>query len=231
MVNHWMDFIQFRLFPATCILCGAPGEAQRDLCAHCYAELPRMGNACLRCAKPLAQGNLCGQCLKSPPPFDSAYAPFLYQRALPSLITGLKFQAQLQNARLLADLMAEDIQRRQIELPQCLLLVPLHPSRLKERGFNQALEIARLLSRRLHLPLNHQALKRIRATPPQAGLDQKARKKNLRGAFALNQPLAFDHVAVLDDVFTTGSTLREVSRMYKAAGVRRVDVWALARTP
>ncbi len=117
-------------------------------------------------------------------------------------------------------------------LPAALLCVPLHESRLRERGYNQALELAKPLARALHLPLHPHALRRIRSTQAQSGLDARARRRNLRGAFEIDPAQTLPtHVALLDDVMTTGSTLRECARVLRKAGVQRVDVWALARAP
>ena len=112
-----------------------------------------------------------------------------------------------------------------------LLPVPLHASRLRSRGYNQALEIARVVGRELVLPIDHASCARIAPTPPQAGLDERARHRNIRGAFLVQGPVSWDHVAILDDVVTTGSTVAELSRELRKAGVRRIQVWAVAQTP
>jgi len=115
--------------------------------------------------------------------------------------------------------------------PQVLIPVPLHPSRLGERGYNQALEIARVLARELALPIDNHVCERVAATAPQAGLDEHARRRNIRGAFAVRGPFHWSHVVILDDVVTTGSTVAELARVLRGAGARRVEVWAAARTP
>ncbi len=218
------------LFPPTCILCGAPGEANRDLCGECLADLPLLGPCCQRCALPLAEPGICGACLSHPPQFDACHIPLLYQGPVPRLITGLKFHNQLANARLLAQRLQQHLHGRD-DLPELILPVPLHPRRMRERGYNQAIEIARPLGRALGLPVAIDNCVRRRATGAQADLPKKQRQKNLRGAFAVNRPINARHVAVLDDVVTTGSTVNELARVLKQAGVERVVVWALARTP
>lgn len=223
--------LQFELFPATCLLCGAAGEAGRDLCSGCYAELPRNVMACARCALPLAgsaEHLLCGQCRRTPPAFDRSHAPLLYRPPVDHLIKNLKFDGRLVNARLLGGLLAESLGSGR--LPEGVVTVPLHPSRLRERGFDQALEIARPLAARLGLVLLPQAVARVRATTPQTGLDAAGRRSNVRGAFVVGRAFPLRHVAILDDVVTTGSTVQELSRVLRAAGVKEIDVWACART-
>jgi ComF family protein len=117
------------------------------------------------------------------------------------------------------------------DLPDLVIPVPLHPARLGERGFNQSLEIARLVTKRLELETDWRSVKRIRPTPPQTGLSEKERRRNLRAAFSISGDLRGRHVALLDDVITTGATLSELSRLLMRQGVERVDLWALARTP
>jgi len=175
---------------------------------------------------------LCGECLKREPPFASAWAPFRYAHPLNLLEARFKFQRDLAAGRLLARLMVDAATASMPPLPAALLCVPLHESRLRERGYNQALELAKPLARGLHLPLLPNSLHRVRSTQAQSGLDARARRRNLRGAFELDADARLpDHVALLDDVMTTGSTLRECARVLRKAGVQRVDVWALARAP
>jgi len=109
--------------------------------------------------------------------------------------------------------------------------VPLHPRRLRQRGYNQALELARIVGRLLQVPVDDRCCTRLIATQPQAELDQKARRRNLRGAFSATLALQAQHLAILDDVVTTGSTVSEVARVLRRAGCQRVDVWTIARTP
>lgn len=223
------------LFPPTCILCGAPGVADRDLCAGCAADLPRNLNACARCALPFGgpapSGTLCGRCQKRLPPFERCLAAFRYEGAVPSLVAGAKYAGRLNQARLLGQCLAGAVSETDGPLPQALVPVPLHPSRLRERGYNQALEIARSAGRELALPLDPGCCARVLATPPQAGLDERARRRNIRGAFSVRGQDLWSHVAVVDDVVTTGSTVAELSLALRRAGVSRVDVWAVARTP
>jgi len=233
MVYNWIKTTQALLYPGTCLLCGAPGHRQLDLCQGCLAALPRVLRPCDQCGEPLAaaapQGSLCGACQKRPPAFDACRAALAYQGPVPLLITGFKFHDRLACGRLLADLLGEYLERQGGERPELIVPVPLHPERLRERGFNQALELARPLSRRFAVPLDARSCQRTRQTLPQTELDRKLRTRNLRGAFSVGSALTARHVAVLDDVVTTGSTTGELARALKRVGVERVDVWAAAR--
>ena len=223
------------LYPPICVLCGAPGTDGRDLCAGCAADLPLNRRACPRCAQPfliaLPPGALCGTCERRPPPCASSLAAFRYEGPIPELVTGLKFRGKLNLARLLGQCLADAVQASDAPRPEALIPVPLHPARLRERGYNQALEIARQTGRALGLPVATDVCARIAATPPQTGLDARARRDNLRGAFVARPPWRLGHVAILDDVVTTGGTVNELGLVLMTAGARRVDVWAVARTP
>lgn len=221
------------VLPPRCLLCGAPGVDGRDLCAGCVGDLMINTPCCPRCALPLeVSAPLCGECLQREPPFAAAWAPFRYDHPLDLLETRFKFGRDLAAGRVLAELM---VLRASIDAPvrpALLIPVPLHRARLRERGYNQALELAKPLAQALGIALRHDLLVRSKATPPQTGLDAKARRKNLRGAFALAPNAALPtHVVLFDDVMTTGTTLREAARVLLRAGVARVDVWALARAP
>lgn len=225
--------LQFALLPAHCLLCGQHSDLPRDLCSACAADLPRNHICCPRCALPLQMlAPLCGECLHREPPFTATSAPFVYAQPLDLLMTKLKFGRSLAAGRVLSELWITALRETPPPKPLLLIPVPLHASRLRERGYNQALELARPLARALAIPLRHDVLLRTRATPAQANLDAKARRQNLRGAFSIVENAALpEHVAIVDDVMTTGATLRECARTLCRAGVARVDVWALARAP
>ena len=228
LATPWRSLQRFVL-PLRCLLCHARGEHDIDLCTACAAELPRNGSCCARCALPLATpAALCGECQRSPPPWDAAWAPFRYGWPLDRLESRYKFSSDLAAGRVLSTLWQRE--PRPVHLPQLLLTVPLHHSRLRRRGYNQALELARPLARTLGVPLSHDALLRHRSTTAQTELDAVARRRNVHGAFALREGITLPaHVAVLDDVMTTGATLAECARVLRRAGVQQVDVWALAR--
>jgi len=230
--------LQRVVLPPHCLLCGEDGEAGRDLCLACAASLVRNPVCCPRCALPLGvPAPACGECLHRQPPFEAAFAPFLYAHPLDLLMTRLKFGRSLAAGRVLSGLWSEAITQMAPVLPTLFVPVPLHASRLRERGYNQAFELLRPLARSLKIPLAGSLLQRTRATPAQANLDASARRRNLRGAFGLHVPAlrglapAAVHVALVDDVMTTGATLRECARVLRRAGIGRVDAWALARAP
>lgn len=228
----WLMRLQHGLLPPTCLLCGAGGAEGRDLCAGCAADLPRNTTACSRCAQPFAARDtgLCAQCRSRPPEFDRAFVPFCYQPPIDFLIRGLKFHGRLSYGRILGELFAEALAARRGSLPDCIIPVPLHPLRLRERGFNQALELARTPSRRLQIPLLAEGLRRIRHTLPQTQLDASKRRCNLLGAFTVGQALTGRRVALMDDVITTASTVTECARVLRNNGAAEIEIWAIART-
>lgn len=229
--RHWVDSAARWLLPTRCLLCGAPGDVDRDLCAGCAGDLQPNVLACTRCAEPLAvTAELCGRCQKKPPPFAAAFVPFRYAWPLDGLEARFKFHGSLAAGRVLAELWIERWRDAPPPAPQALVAVPLHASRLRRRGYNQALELARPLARTLEIPLRHDLLRRTRATSQQSELDRRGRLRNVRGAFVAGSVDGLEHVAVLDDVMTTGSTLAECARVLTRAGIARVDVWALARS-
>ena len=222
------------VLPPRCLLCAGEGADGRDLCVGCRADLPLNICCCARCALPLEHAaERCGICLKREPPFASAWAPFRYAHPLDLLEARFKFHRDLAAGRLLSGLMIEAFaERPPAARPERLICVPLHRERLRERGYNQALELARPLAKALRIPLDPEALIRLRNTTAQTGLDAKARRRNLHAAFAVAANVSLPvHVAILDDVMTTGTTLSECARVLRRAGVERVDVWALARAP
>lgn len=219
------------LLPWRCLLCGASDTGEMDLCADCAAELPRNRSCCARCALPLAvPAALCGECQRRAPPWESAWAPFRYGWPLDRLESRFKFGRDLAAGRTLATLWQREA--APLPLPRLLLPVPLHTGRLRQRGYNQALELAKPLARHFGLSLRHDVLLRQRGTIAQTELDAVTRRRNVRGAFAVRAATVLPaHVAILDDVMTTGATLAECARVLKCSGAQRVDVWALARAP
>ena len=229
--------LQRAFLPRHCLLCGLAGTRERDLCAGCRDDLERNRRCCPRCALPLhAPAPLCGECLRQAPPFAAAFAPYVYGHPLDLLVGKLKFGHSLAAGRVLAELWLDAVAEAAPALPDLLVPVPLHAARLRERGYNQALELARPLARVLRIRLAPDLLERQLATPAQASLDAAVRRRNLRGAFTF-VPAALPggaipaHVALVDDVMTTGATLRECARVLRRAGIARVDVWVFARAP
>jgi len=219
------------LFPPTCLVCAEPGQPGRDLCPACAAALPWLESACRGCALPLPATEpgdaLCGTCRQGRSPLAGVQAAFLYAAPVDGLLRRFKFHGDLAAGRLLAQLMHARLAT--VERPLALVPVPLHLSRLRRRGYDQALELARPLARTLRLPLLA-GLRRTRATAAQSELDAAARRRNLRATFAARGTLPA-HVALVDDVMTTGATLHAAARALRRAGVVRVDAWVCARVP
>ena len=225
------------LLPATCILCGSLTRNTQNICHTCQQDLPILPHGCQQCADFLLSSatndNLkCGNCLKNPPAYDKTYALFPYKPPINHLITKLKFNHQLSHARALGELMTNRIQSLWYvnkPLPDLIIPIPLHPLRLRERGFNQAIEIARPIAKALAIPIDFHGVTRIKHTRAQSGLPAKERKCNLTQAFSLSRNYSNLTVAVIDDVITTGHTVMECCRMIKDHGAKRIDVWCCAR--
>lgn len=232
MVNNWFNIIQDSLLPPSCILCGNAGFNSQDICHPCFNDLPKNIHYCYRCAKIFATANppfqLCGECISNPCVLDKTDAPFIYQGTIAYLVGRLKFKKQYKNARLLAYLLA-DYLTQTTEMPAAIIPVPLHKFRYRERGFNQSLEIAKTISKRLKIPVDTESCVRNRHTPHQFNLSVKQRHENVKNAFSVKQPINAQHIAILDDVMTTGSTVKELAKVIKKSGVNRVDVWVCAR--
>lgn len=222
------------LLPQQCAVCGGDAGAAA-VCMPCAAEFPRWPvPACPRCALPSIGGTPCGQCLRSSPAFDRTQAVFDYAFPLDRLVQALKYQRQLALAPFLGAELAAAVaagasgSETDFDL---LLPMPLHPRRLAERGFNQAVEIARPLARCTGVRLELAAVAKLRDPPPQAGLDRERRLRAPRQAFAAQRRLDGQRVLVIDDVMTTGATLDALAKCLKAAGAEWVGNLVLARTP
>ncbi len=229
-VDNWAANIRSLLFPTRCVLCGDAGSGELDLCTGCHAELPFNRHSCARCALPLpeeAAGSVCGACQKRPPVFDRCHAPLRYDHPVNQLLGRLKFRQKLPLARLLGNLLAEQLAPS--AAPDLLIPVPLHPARLRERGYNQALELARPVAHRLQLPIDTSICRRVRPTAAQSELDLKQRRRNVRGAFLVRGELRAARVAIVDDVVTSGHTVNEMARALRLAGAVYIEVWACAR--
>ncbi|MFY2762630.1 ComF family protein [Arenimonas sp. MALMAid1274] len=226
-IAAWSRRLGLALLPARCLVCSEYGENDQDLCGACRATLPWSPRACGRCALPLPAEGACPRCLRDPLPFAGCHAALVYGFPVDRLLPRFKFHADLAAGRLLSQLMFEGL--RHAARPQALVPVPLHPSRLRQRGYDQALELARPLSRALALPLVADRLRRVRVTAAQSELDARARRHNVRSAFSVTPGALPAHVALVDDVMTTGATLAECAQALRRAGVARVDAWVLAR--
>jgi ComF family protein len=214
-----------RLLAQDCILCAAP-SGDTSFCAGCAQDLPVLGDACPRCAGPSPGGAVCGTCLSDPPSFDATVAAWRYGFPVDRLVLALKYGGRLALARAFGGALAARVADRQVNL---LVPMPLAPPRLRERGFNQAMEIARALARGTRLTVEPHLVARVRDTPPQTDLPHDARAANVRGAFACTRAVAGRSLAIVDDVMTTGASLEELARTLKRAGAARVENWVVAR--
>lgn len=214
------------LFAQDCVLCAAPSGA-RWFCDPCERDLPALGGACPQCAGPSPGGERCGVCLRSAPCFDATAAAWRYEFPVDRLLQALKYGGRLALAEAFADHLAAAVRGRTADL---LVPMPLARARLAARGFNQAMEIARHLARRIGVRVDAHLAIRIRDTIPQADLPHDARAANVRGAFACRGAVAGLHLALVDDVMTTGASLEALAGTLKAAGAARVENWVVART-
>ena len=215
--------------PQRCELCATP-SGDCLICRDCSRELPWLEHACPVCALPTAGDEVCGQCLANPPPFDATIAACAYAFPVDRLIHAFKYQGRLALADWCADAILAAHRRRSSTRLGCLIALPLSEERQRERGCNQAAEIARVLAAKIGVALMTAGVRRTRATPPQAALPWPERARNVRGAFSCDADMKGLNVAVVDDVMTTGATLTEFAKTLKASGALRVENWVVART-
>ncbi len=227
-----------RLFAQDCLLCAA-ASADRILCRACAADLPRLPKPCCpRCALPTPNGEICGHCLAKPPHYDATLAAYRYDFPLDKLVQSFKYGHRLalgayfgQQLAVLAETLAGALSET---LPKpfaadVIMPLPLHPERLRERGFNQALELARPVAAALHRPLDTATCRRTRNTPAQANLAWRERMKNIHGAFHCSADLTGQRIVLVDDVMTTGASLDECARTLKLHGAAEIVVLVVAR--
>lgn len=230
-VKHILQRAAGLLLAQDCLLCGA-GSGDTLLCRSCADDLPRLPHPCCpRCALPSSAGSdgslPCGHCLARPPHYDRTLAAFNYGFPLDRLVQALKYAHRLAVADHFGSILAGLAVHAEADL---IAPLPLHDERLRERGFNQALELARPVARATGLPLETEVVQRIRATPAQAGLPWKERIGNVRGAFHCTRDLSGRRVLLVDDVMTTGATLDECARTLKLHGAEKVTLLVVART-
>lgn len=230
-----MSQITHFILPSTCLFCGYWHTSSQPICLACVKDLPILSYSCSQCAESIStfhhDNHLCGTCLRSPPPFDKTYALFPYRPPIIQLITRLKFQQQLSFATALATLFLSNLQEwyKDKSLPDLIMPIPLHHKRLQQRGFNQAHEIAKPIAKALALPLDCTGIKRIKNTSAQSQLSSAKRQENIANAFVAERSYTGMAIAVMDDVVTTGYTIREFCRVLRLNGAKSIDVWCCAR--
>jgi ComF family protein len=225
------------LLPPACPLCGErlpDGTPAADFCPVCRAGLPQPAPArCPVCAvahrTTIPSLHRCESCLRQQPPFTRVHAAGPYAGTLKDAVHHFKYRGRLSLERPLGNLLAEAVNKGHGPRPDLLVPVPLHLDRLRDRGYNQSLQLARQVGKLLAVPVAPALLRRVRTTVPQQGLDASARKSNLRGAFTVTGSLAGRHLLLVDDVLTTGATAGECTRVLQAAGAASVEVAVLGR--
>lgn len=233
-VYIWPEIIQLA---TECALCGGRSTNSGLLCRRCVAALPRNDTCCSACALPLPADSrfateiLCHQCAVTLPVYDRVIAPLRYEKPVDDLISRHKYHQDLSYGPLLGRLLADSLEPGDIARIDCLVPMPLHPSRLRMRGFNQVGEIAREVARRIDRPVADRLLRRRGKGNDQRTAGRQDRRRSVRDAFAAHETAATRRVALLDDVMTTGATVEAAALSLLSAGVSRVDIWVVARTP
>ena len=217
-----------KIFPSKCALCSDP--SQLGFCDLCQQLLPWKNDYCDICASELTTPGICGACQARPPRYQKAIIPFHYQPPISEHIQKLKYHNQFYYAYCFSRIMANYIVSQSVELPQAIVPIPLHRRRIYTRGFNQVIEIAKGLSGELKIKVDTSILSREKNTTTQTGLSERDRIKNMEHAFRANEKTNYSHVAILDDVVTSGSTVNEAADTLIQAGVGKVSVWAIAKT-
>jgi ComF family protein len=232
-INHLSILSTFTNFALKqhCLLCAATNASKNGLCEACLNDLPwHPASSCPQCGLS-SDGNTCGSCLSSPPDFDATRAVFLYHFPIDAMMQRYKYGNMLSLSMTFGQLLFAKNKPESIDL---IIPMPMHPARIKERGFNQAHEIAKVLTKNCREKLDFKSTERIKLTPPQASLPLKERVKNIKGAFKVNGKvkgkLASKRIAIVDDVMTTGASLNELAKTLKKAGASHVECWVIART-
>ncbi len=228
-IDHCVKNVLNWLYSPQCAVCADPVAGPLALCPECEGDLPRRSPQCPRCGGRYPATGVCGQCQSHPPAFDVTIAPLAYRPPVSDLIHEFKYRCRMQHARLLGELFFREVGPRITIRPDVIIPVPLHRSRLRRRGFNQSVELARPIARALGTYIDRRAAIRTRDTRPQVELPIKQRQSNIRDAFAVRGPISYRHVAIVDDVMTSGHTVSQLARCLKCAGVKHIQVWALAR--
>lgn len=215
------------LFKQNCTLCAAPTHSDVSFCSDCIRDLPLAPNpSCPQCGLS-TRGDICGKCIQQPPHFDATHALFSYAFPADAMLQHYKYNHALYLSQTFAQLLSTKLQGNDIDL---IIPMPLHPSRIKERGFNQSLEVAKMIATSRNIALDSTSCNRIKNTPPQASLPLKNRLRNMKGAFQCSQSFVGKHIALIDDVMTTGASLNELASVIKKAGACKVSCYVLART-
>ena len=222
-------------FPYICCLCEQYSKNYQDLCQACKDLLPWVSDRCYRCGSRLREDSItsyvCRWCEDRTFYYDRLMCAFDYLPPIIQLISGFKYGNNLVYGRILGKLLAEACKNgyQNTSLPQAIIPVPLHIKRLRKRGFNQSFELAKPVSECLNLPIRYKACQRHKNTLPQAGLNAYQRQQNLKQAFLMLENVSYEHIAIVDDIVTTGSTVNALSKCLKEAGIEKIDIWCISR--
>ena len=248
LLNNWLKnshmsnirlgtgILKLAIFKQNCVLCASQEANSHAVCKPCLNALPwHPKTSCPQCGL-ASSGMVCGSCLNSPPDFDAMISVFSYAFPVDAMMLRYKYGSMLNLGSTFGEFLAE-----KVNVENCLknidliIPMPMHPQRLKERGFNQALEIAKVLTKNCkekldYTKLDYTSAERQTLTPPQASLPLKERVKNIKGAFKVSGDLSGKRIAIVDDVMTTGASLNELAKTLKKAGASHVECWVVART-
>lgn len=220
------------LLPYRCCLCNQDSKQALDLCKNCYLELPWHQQSCQHCGRH-SLTTPCGECLQKPPPYQQVISAFDYEYPVDHMLIQMKYHNQLPYIRVLAQCFVNKLIKSYPAptLPDIIVPVPLHNTRILERGYNQSLELLKLIHKQLTQPilLDRTLCQRQRQTSSQTFLTAIERRRNMKSAFTVNSTIKDKHITIFDDVITTGATVNELAKTLIRAGAKRVDVWCIAR--
>lgn len=225
----WTKLQHLILSTPDCIACKSYPAQKQGFCSGCYTDLPHIAHSCLRCGLAVSVEQQCA-CKAEEWPFSACIAACAYAFPMDALISQLKNQHKLNLAEPLGLLIAKQIQQQGIALPELLIPVPSHPERLKQRGFNQAVEIAKVVGKQLSIPVDYLSVQRGKQSAAQKNLNKQQRLHNVDSVFSLYNTVKATHVAIIDDVITTGATTKALAYLLRESGVKTIQSWAVART-
>jgi len=234
-MNNWLknnhslnaESLIGKLLKSSCLLCAEKSASKLSLCVNCLQSLPAAPTpSCPQCGLH-SNGELCGNCLKNKPYYDATHALFSYTYPIDAVLQHYKYGSALYLSKTLGYLLQEKMVTNDVDI---IIPMPLHPDRIKERGFNQSLEIAKVMAVHHQITLDSNSCQRVRNTPPQTSLTPKERINNMKGAFDCSTHFTGQHIALVDDVMTTGASLNALAKTLKEAGAARVSCYVIART-
>ena len=231
MITQWFKKLSLKQLqlPKICVLCGQYHIDRDAICIACHEFLTPIPSACMPCALPLPPGNFmtCGECIKNKPYVDHTIAPYAFEEPLRTLLHDYKYKHGLYLISFLAQLIIKNLPPEALHT-ECMIPIPMHPNRLRQRGFNQAAELTKVIGEYLNIPYHLSSCQKTIQTKPQAGLNAEQRHRNLLNVFS-TESISYQHVTLIDDLLTTGSTVNELAKTFKKNGVAHVNVWCCAR--